>query len=416
VDPGTTTLRLLVVEVGEGPATVWGWSEGPGWGQAGPEPSTWIAACRQALNRAEEMAQERAGHWLLPDQMVVGLPASQIKGCAWSVYQRRARPGRPVEEQELTALLGRALRLAVNRLTDPADPDWRLVDAAIVTLTVDRRVVTDPVGFRGEEIGAVVFAALAPAETIRAWGMVGRELEFSALTLTAAPLALAAAFSEPEGVLLDVGGATTDLTWWRAGRPLALSSLPIGGAAVTAALGREWRLTPDRAERLKRAYAGRHLADEACSQVLDVISPVLRAWLEGVEAGLAHLAQDRDGSLPHRLYLLGGGSALPEIADAVRALAWSRRLHFARYPQVDRLRATDVPGVVNRTDLGREGGDISALSLAAWAAQGRRPPDRPARILSERCQAVTACPPAGLSAVSAQVRCNERLALLPATF
>ena len=65
-------------------------------------------------------------------------------------------------------------------------------------------------------------------------------------------------------------------------------------------------------------------------------------------------------------------------------LAWSRQLHFARYPQVDRLEPTDVPGVVNRTELGRSAGDVTALALAAWAAlarAGRR--IAPARILGE---------------------------------
>ncbi len=388
VDPGTTALRLLIVEVGEGQATVWGWSERPSWGRAEPDPAAWVAACQESLSQAEEMAQERAGRWLLPDQMLVGLPASQLKGQAWSVGQRRSRPERPIEEEELRALLGRALRLAVNRLSDPADPDWLPVDASIVALTVDRRVVTDPVGFRGEEIGATVFAALAQVETIQAWGAVARELEFSSLVLTAAPLALAAGLSEPQGVLLDVGGATTDVTWWRSGRPVALASLPMGGEAITRALIQKWRLPLNQAERLKWAYAGRRLADDARAQVLEAISPVLRAWLEGVETNLAQLAQDQDELLPHRLYLLGGGSALPETVDAARALAWSRHLHFVRYPQVDRLQPTDVPGVVNRTDLGRKAGDSSALALAAWAAHQNRPLGRPARILSELSRSI----------------------------
>jgi hypothetical protein len=90
--------------------------------------------------------------------------------------------------------------------------------------------------------------------------------------------------------------------------------------------------------------------------------------------------------LPDQVHLIGGGSALPEMLDAVRALAWSQRLHFARYPQVSRLRPTGVPGVVNRTDTGRKMGDVSALALSAWAVQvqGRR--DRPDLLISELCQ------------------------------
>jgi hypothetical protein len=329
------------------------------------------------------MAHDLTGRLILPDQFLAGLPGSQLRGQAWSVAQKRARPHRPVEERELEALLERALRLAVNRLRGD-DAGWLLVDAAPVSLTIDGRRVTDPVGFRGQEVGATVFAALARAEVVESWGLVARELDFSALTLTATPLALAAGLSKVQGMLVDVGGATTDLTWCRAGRPVVLDSLPTGGEALTRSLGMKWRLTSDRAERLKRAYASGQLMDEAHDQVRDVMSPILQGWLGEAEAAMVRM--NREEPLPQRLYLLGGGSVVPEMADALRSLAWSRQLRFARYPQVERLQPTDVHGVVNRTNLGREPGDVSALALAAWAAHQGRPPDRPARILADLYQ------------------------------
>jgi hypothetical protein len=380
IDPGTTTLRVLVVEVAGGQTTIWGWDERPGSADA----SQLAGACEQALARAEEMARERAGHFLLADQMWVGLPASRLRGGAWPIVQRRSRPDHPVEERELEALLARGLRLSANRLADPGDPGWLLVDTAAVTLTVDGRRVTDPVGFRGKELGATVFAALARAERIEAWRAVAKEFEFSTLTLSAAPLALAASLAEPQGILLDVGGATTDLTWWRMGRPVALGSLALGGADLTRSLLRKWRLSPERAEHLKAAYVSGRLRPDARSDVLEVMAPALQTWLKEVEVLLTSL--NHEELLPQQIYVQGGGSVLPEIVDAVRSLAWSQRLHFARYPQVGRLQPTDVPGVVNRTDRGRAAGDVTALALAAWAGSLGQRPDRPARILGELCQ------------------------------
>jgi cell division ATPase FtsA len=380
VDPGTMTFRLLVVETQDNGATVWGWDQRPGPPTADVDPASLIAFCQEMENQAEAMAQELAGRWILPDQILVGLPASQLRGRASSITQRRAHADRPVEERELRSLLGRALRLAANRLSDQ-DPGWLLVDAAPTAFTVDGRGVTDPVGFRGEEIGANVFAALARVETIQTWGLVARELEFSTLILVAAPLALAASLAEPQGMLIDVGGATTDLTWWRTGRPVILDTLPTGGMALTRALVEKWSLSPERAERLKQAYASGRLPEDAEAQVLDVLSATLKTWLQDTEAALARMNQDE--LLPQQVYLFGGGSALPEMMEAARSLAWSQKLRFSRYPQVDRLRPTDVPGVVNRTDQGRGAGDVSALALAAWAAHQTQASDRPTRILSE---------------------------------
>jgi cell division protein FtsA len=342
--------------------------------------------CEKALVHAEEMALLPGERWVLPDQLVVGLPASQLRGRAWSVVQRRARPDHPIEVRELEALLQRVLRLAVNRLRgeSPDAQGWLLVDATLVALTVDDHGVTDPVGFRGREVGATVFAALTRREVVETWGLVAQDLEFTALTLTATPLALASGVISSQGILVDVGGTTTDLIWCRAGRPVRLDSLPTGGAALTNAVMGTWNLGPDRAQRLIQSYSTGRLGAELKAQVLDVLSPSLQTWMAETEKAMIRLNEDEP--LPPNLYLTGGGSALPELTEAVRALAWSQHLRFARYPQVSHLRPADVPGVVNRTPLGQKLGDVSALALAGWTARHQRPTDRPARILSELYQ------------------------------
>jgi cell division protein FtsA len=163
-----------------------------------------------------------------------------------------------------------------------------------------------------------------------------------------------------------------------------MESLSIGGNELTNVLARKWGLTIDRAERLKRTYGDGQLGAEAESQIQATLRPALTRWLEDTETALARLSHDEP--LPQSLYLLGGGSALPEVAEAVRSLAWSQRLRFDRYPEVRCLRPTDVPGVMNRSGRGRELGDVSALALASWVADQQRSVARPARILAELCQ------------------------------
>ena len=386
VEPGTTALRLSVVEVRDGQSTILGWAEGPGWDGTGADAPALVRACDEALAKAEEMAQSSRERGLLPDQLVVGLPPSQLRGRSWAVVQQRAQPDRPIDERELVSILERTLRLAVNRLLsdEPEGCDWLLVDSAPVALTVDGRGVTDPVGFRGKEIGAAIFAALTRVGTIQMWGAVAEELEFSSLTLTATPLALAASLPVSHGVLVDIGGAATDLIWCSAGRPVAMETLKLGGDALTAALGRKWGLAPVGAERLKRAYSSHELSEEAEAQVKSVLWPTLAQWLEEMEAALARLSHDEP--LPQQIYLLGGGSALPEVIDAVRSLAWSEQLRFVRYPEVSSLRPTDVPRVANQSGMGRELGDVPALALASWVADQEGRADRPARVLAELCQ------------------------------
>jgi hypothetical protein len=273
--------------------------------------------------------------------------------------------------------------LTVNRLTSPEGEDWILLDTAPAALTVDGRGVTDPVGFRAEEIGATVFAALADARTIERWRVLAERLGFSQLTLTASPLALAAVLSEPEGLLIDVGGATTDLTWWRIGRPVALASVPLGGAALTDSLRKKWSLSLEKAELLKLAYVRGELEDSAGAQVLEAMTPTLVSWFMQIEAELQRMTAVSSRALPQCVYLSGSGSGQREVFEAAKSLAYSERLEFDRYPQVEKLPPTAVPGVADRTGRGDGAGDIPALALASWAAAQSQGRDRPAQLLAD---------------------------------
>lgn len=389
--PGGTACRVLVVEVIDGRSKVWGWAERL-WAGAQNDEQARLELCQDLLAEAEDMAQARADRPLMPDQMLVGVPASQLWGRSWSLEQGRARPERPIEERELKALLGRALRLVVNCLWDtlPGDrkqseEDWVLLESVPVALTIDGRGVTDPVGFRAQVMGATVFASLCRVDWIESWQTVARQLEFSTLWLKPMPLALAGAVDSSQGLMVDVGGAATDITWRRNGRPLAVGSFALGGESLSQALALKWSLTPEQAERLKRAYARGRLDEQGRAQVQEVVYPVLRAWFDEIEATLARLEEVGGESLPSRIHLLGGSSVLPEIVQSLSALAWSERLRFERYPEVQVLRPTDVPGVMNLTDRGKGAGDVPALALAASAGQQVRPADRPVRLLTELC-------------------------------
>jgi hypothetical protein len=343
-------------------------------------------AFEEALTAAEARAEGRADQMPAADQIVVGLPAWQMRGWAAPVTQRRAQPTRPIEERELEALLARALRLCVNRLTDAGDRGWALLDALPVVLSVDGQGVTDPVGFRGEELTVSVFAAVAPALTIEAWRQRAERSGFASLTLTAGPLALAACPKGPQGIVLDIGGGHTSVVWWRAGRPMATRSVAMGSRLLTECLLRKWGLSFAKAETLQRAFSAGYMAAEVRAQIFEVLEPAIRVWFQSIEGMLAEMQNRADEPLPHRMLVCGGGSAVPEMIAAARSLTFSQRLAFDRYPELDRLRPTDVPGIANRTDSGQGAGDVSALALAAWTARSAEPLGRPMRILRRLCQ------------------------------
>lgn len=378
VDPGASVLRVLAVGPGAGGPTVYGWAERRV--RAGADADQ---AVEEALAEAEAMAEQRSVGWPGADQIIVGLPSSQMRGWASPISQKRSVPAREIDERELEAVLSRAMRLSESKVRARHDREWVLVEAVPVALGVDGQGVTDPVGFRGAELTASVFAAAGRREAIEWWTRLAEQLSFSSLTLTVAPLALASCVSGTHGIILDVGGAHTGVVWWRAGRPVAAGSVDVGGRLVTDALERQWRLSPEKAETLQRSLAAGQLASEVGEQIAAVIQPALGLWREAVEGLLAEMHERSGEPLPHRLQICGGGSSLPAVLDAARALFLSQRLTFGRYPELVRLLPTDVPGIVNRTDRGHCAGDVSALALAAWGARLNDPVSRPVRVLQK---------------------------------
>ena len=365
---------------------MFGWAERPAPPGSPAVDAEFSRAFEEALAEAEAMAARRADRWRCADQIVVGLPAWQLRGWSSPVAQKRSLTSREVDERELETILARALHLSVNRLRAPHDREWVVLDAVPAALGVDGEGVTDPVGFRGSELTASVFAAAARRQAVEAWAELAERQGFSALTITAAPIALAACPSGAHGVILDVGGAHTSVVWWRSGRPLAAGSVEVGGRLLTECLVRQWRLSPERAEKLLRSLSAGQLAVEVREQVVEVLQPALGVWRLAVEGLLAEMHDVSSEPLPHRLLICGGASSLPEIMEEARALFLSERLTFGRYPELARLRPTDVPGIANRTELGRGAGDVSALALAAWCARLADPPGRPARIVQKLCR------------------------------
>jgi len=285
-----------------------------GWGEKRVRPGAQVdQVVEETLAQAEAMAEQRSDGWQGADHIIVGLPASQMRGWASPVSLKRSDPAREVGERELEAVLGRAVNLSEGKVRARHDREWVLVEALPVALGVDGQGVTDPVGFRGAELTASVFAAAVRRDAIDWWTRLSEQLSFSSLTMTVAPVALASCATGAQGILLDVGGAHTGIVWWRGGRPVATGSVDAGGCLLTEALERQWRLSPDKAETLQRSLAAGQLAQEVIEQLVAVMQPALGLWREAVEGLLAEMHERSGEPLPHRVLVCGGGSSLPGL-------------------------------------------------------------------------------------------------------
>jgi cell division protein FtsA len=389
IDLGTECIKALVVEVKEDQAFI------IGQGMARHKESyasdgfvsnlgTVTATCDQALRQAEDMTEEVYGRKVVPDQAVIGVPSPLIRGAAYTVKQKRSSPTRAVSQRELTQLLQRVQRLALQQLSQEfVSKKSVLVDSSITEIAIDGHRVTDPVGFRGENLAVTVFNALALRESLDGLRSIAEGLELEPPLLIPESRVVASFLKGSEVIGLDVGGRETEIFWTRNGGLLASRTMPLGGRAVSQRLAEGLHLSLQEAETLKLSYRRSQIGETTPASVVEILSGAVGTWLVEVERQLMVLAGG--GNLPHRIHLWGGGSELPELMEAAKTFPWMRELPFARCPEVGTLDPETVPGLLVRTGLsfGRAGVIVMALARWACATQMKQKADLPAQLLAK---------------------------------
>lgn len=389
IDLGTEYAKALVVEVKDDRAIVIGqgvaqhrgsYASG---GMIGDLEAV-TATCDQALRQAEDMTEKVYGRKVVPDQAVMGVPSPLIRGMACTVQQRRSSPRRPVSQQEVTHLLQRMQRLALQQLSQEfAGKELALVDSSIAEITVDGHRVTDPVGFRGESLAVTVFNAIALRASLDGLRRIAEGLELEPLLLVPESRVAAFLLKGSEVIGLDVGGRETGIFWSRNGGLLASRTMPWGGWVISQHLAERLHLSLQEAEDLKLSGYGGWMGPKKPTSVSEILGEAVAVWLTEVERQLRTLASGED--LPPRLYLWGGGSELSQLVEAAKTFPWMRELPFARCPEVEVLNPERVPGLLNRTGLSLGRGALTVMGLArwAWAAERQGPADLPAQLLAK---------------------------------
>jgi cell division protein FtsA len=186
------------------------------------------------------------------------------------------------------------------------------------------------------------------------------------LSIAAEPYAVARSvevedMSDFGAIFIDIGGGTTDIAIVRNGGLEGTKMFALGGRAFTKRLCQEFELTLEKAEEMKIAYSFRRLSPENSEKIAALYAQDAKVWLGGVEISLSEFAET--DVLPSRIFLCGGGSALPEIKQVLSSVEWTDHLPFSRPPQVSFLQPKDISRVTDQTGELNNPQDITPLGL-----------------------------------------------------
>lgn len=327
-----------------------------------------VENCDAALRQAEEMAG------LVAKDTVIGIAGELVRGGTTAVSYRRSRPNVQIDQTELMDIVQRIQKQAFDQVrkqlsweTGNEELEVKLVNAAVVDVTIDGYRVTNPVGFQGRDVTIQVFNAFAPMVHLGALQTVAADLDLNLVNIAAEPFAVAKSVgtddsTEFSAIFIDIGGGTSDIAVVNNGGVEGTQMFAIGGRSFTKRLANEFSISFDEAEELKLKHAEGKLSDHQNKEVAKALETDVETWLSGVELALSEF--ERLDHLPTRILLCGGGSGLPEIKKALSGSDWHKGLPFVRKPSVNFVMPKDVNHVLDKTDTLHSPQDITPMGLA----------------------------------------------------
>jgi len=371
LDIGTEYVKALVFEVIDGVGHV------RGFGRARQKLSDMQGGgvtdihgvaknCEKAIEEAAEQAQ------FLPGQAIVGIAGELVKGTTASVKVTRPQPSTQIQLSELQDIVNQvqaeAFRQARKELaaeTGQDEIDVQLVNAAIVSVTIDGYKVSNPMSYQGKELSVGVYNSFSPIVQLGALETVVRELGLELLAVSAEPYAVARCLDEEStdfaAIFIDIGGGTTDVAVVRNGGVEGTKMFAIGGRAFTKRVAAVLGESFTEAEVSKLAYSAGSLEPEKTELVKHALINDAKVWLSALQISLEEFAEN--DLLPSKILLCGGGSNLPEIRRILENKEWVRDLPFGRAPDVQFIKPSDVANMIDETKSLKNIDEVTPLAL-----------------------------------------------------
>lgn len=327
-----------------------------------------VSVCEDALVQVEEQAGERA------NLTVVGIAGELIKGNTTTVNYARKNPNKPITDAEMEQIIkkvqqksGEVAKKTVALETGNENVEVRLINSAIVSLTIDGYKISNPIGFKGSDVVIQFYTAFAPLIHVAAIEKVCAELNLDLLTVAVEPFAVCRAClgddleSSFSGIVMDIGGGTTDVAVVEDGGVEGTKMFGIGGRSFTHQIAEALGVDSETAEEYKLAFDSGDLDDHIKAKVETALSRNLSVWLTGVEVALEEF--ENLGTLPRNILLCGGGAGLSLLQETLAISDWYKTLPFSRRPIIHLIEIDDLPNLILRNDFHLDYSYATALGL-----------------------------------------------------
>ena len=293
--------------------------------------------------------------------VVFGVSGEMSIGFSTTVRVTREKQEEEINEKEVIKIKKRIEEVAFvqaqkeyARLKGLGSIDLELINSEITNFKVDGFYVTEPLGFKGKIVEVTLFTAFAPLNHLNLIQTLASRIGLNLLTVSSNMYALVknltgAEPTEFDGIIVDMGGDSTDASVAFSGGILATRTISVGGRAFTRKIASNLDLSFSDSEGKKVAYSEGKLDEVELSKVGSIIDETAESWLGALEVTLL----DIDGvkTFPSRLYLTGGASYMVGLDELLEEEEWRKRLPIKQHLKVKRIGLEDFLLINNPQDF-----------------------------------------------------------------
>ena len=309
-----------------------------------------------------------------PQKVVVGIAGELVKGVSVKLNYERDDANTKIDSNEIKKILEKVsvsadaeAKKRFAEATGTTSTQIKLINATITDTYIDDYRVLNPVGLKGSKVTFNIYFVYAPLVFAGAVEDILKELNLAPIVIAVQPFAIARSIKGSkdenfDGIIIDVGGGTTDVALVLHGTFQDTKMFAMGGRIFTKRVAADMSLSYEEAEKTKIDYAEMKLEKGTALQVRDSIKKDLDLWISGVEIALEEM--DNVKVFPDQILICGGGSKLSEIRSKLVEYPWSVILPFNRNPKINFLSPEKIDSIVDKTLQLTNPEDVTPVSLA----------------------------------------------------
>lgn len=335
----------------------------------------------QAIGEALELAKEiMKEDFVIPKEAIVGIAGELIQGVVVEGKISREVHNSPITSKEIESIKAKLKETTFESTRDDIaleigmKPEYiQEIDSYINSVYVDGVRVVNPVGYVGEEMIYKVFTTFGPKAHLATLNEILKRLDVSPRRIVVEPYALSLAIKglrdrDSNGIIVDIGGGTTDIAVVSEGDIVGTRMFAIGGRVVTKSIKDALNISYIEADELKTNYTNGKIDPNKKKKISPLIERDINIWLTGMEISLEGFENFQNQVTT--FYLCGGGALLTEVQEGLLSYPWVNKIGFAKQPRIDFVFPTHVEGVVDKTRSANMPMDVTVLALARMHLDG----------------------------------------------